>query len=429
MNLFVIQPFPSHYYPVFKLAKRHLQRGEKVVFTTTANLNDMVLQEGFDFREFKYLSEYMIKTYKSFFGILLKNLISDELLTTRQEEFENAHKATQELIKKYKPTKVYLDQCMADYYFFFKPYIDDITILHTRFYSGKSKGIPPLNSTYIPTKTGYSRFVCELKWYQVLSTQYFKELLFKIAFLGKDETYFWKQHCCRHGMNWYEQSSFNHFLNRGINNVENVVLAPKALEFRDLNTRNDVAFFGELSKKNESKYFTKKYTVAKKTVLQQNSTVIYLAFGSLSSGRKKVEHFFNQVISIAKDLEGTTLFISKGGAQMELLETKNALIFDFVPQIDLLSFTDLFITHGGLGSVKEAYHASVPMLVVPLNKKIDQPGNAARVKAARLGDMLNLDSYTYQELSTKLMNLLNASTACDQNITGQPVQELGHENI
>lgn len=429
MNLFIIQPFPSHYYPVFKLAKNHLQRGEKVVFTTTANLKDLVSREGFDFHEFEYLSEYMIKTYKSFFGFLLKNLISDELLKARQKEFETAYRTTQQLIEKYRPTKIYLDQCMADYYFFFKPHIDNVTILHTRFYSGKSRGIPPLNSTYVPKKAWYSNLVCEWKWYQILTKQYFKELLFKIAFLGKDETYFWKRHCGENGMDWNKKSDFNHFLNRGVNNVDNVVLAPKALEFEDFDAKNDVTFFGELSKKNETVYFTEEYAAAKKRILQEHSTVIYLAFGSLSSGNKKVEHFFNQVISMVKEFEDTYLFISKGGTQMELLETKNTLTFDFLPQIDLLSFTDLFITHGGLGSVKEAYHANVPMLVVPLNKKIDQPGNAARVKAANLGDMLNLDSYTYEELSTKLITLLNTGASYVENRTTNEVQKLGHENI
>lgn len=408
MTLFLLQPFSSHYYPVFQLARNHRENGEKVVFPITSHLVDVVSKEGFDFCEFQYLTEYMIKNMRSFLGFFLKNLVSNEFYEIRETEFENAYTATKIMIEKYRPTKVYIDQCMADYYFFLKPHVSDITILHTRFYSGKTLGIPPMNSKYIPNNTWFSRLICEGEWYRQLTKQYFKELLLKIAFLGKDETYLWRQYCKKHGLNWSWQSDFKHFLNRGVKNVDNIVLAPETLEFKNFNTRNDVRFFGELSKKNESLYFSEKYRQVKKELIgKRHIKVIYLAFGSLSFGQKKVQMFFNQVISLVAETDNVAVIISKGGAQMQLLKSNNSLVFDFVPQLDILTFADLFITHGGLGSVKEAYHAKVPMLVVPLNKKIDQPGNAARVKAAGLGDMLDIDSYSKKELSKKINCLLS----------------------
>ena len=73
-------------------------------------------------------------------------------------------------------------------------------------------------------------------------------------------------------------------------------------------------------------------------------------------------------------------------------ELRNTNIFEFLPQLDILQFSDLMITHGGLSSVKECMDAKVKMLVVPINTKIDQPGNAARVEANGLGKRVFLDT-------------------------------------
>jgi UDP:flavonoid glycosyltransferase YjiC (YdhE family) len=60
-----------------------------------------------------------------------------------------------------------------------------------------------------------------------------------------------------------------------------------------------------------------------------------------------------------------------------------------------LKHVALFVTHGGLGSVKEALYQGVPMVVVPVG--FDQPFNAVRVSYHNLGnhlfpEMLSLDS-------------------------------------
>jgi UDP:flavonoid glycosyltransferase YjiC (YdhE family) len=61
----------------------------------------------------------------------------------------------------------------------------------------------------------------------------------------------------------------------------------------------------------------------------------------------------------------------------------NVLPVATAPQLELLSRASLFITHGGLGSLKESIMSGVPALVVPFD--MDQPGNAERVAYHRLG--------------------------------------------
>ena len=50
-----------------------------------------------------------------------------------------------------------------------------------------------------------------------------------------------------------------------------------------------------------------------------------------------------------------------------------------VPQLDMLRYADLMITHGGLNSICECLQAGVPMLLCPLGHTADHFGNAARV--------------------------------------------------
>ncbi len=410
MTLFIIQPFASHYYPTFSLATHLEKNGEEVLYTTTSFLTETLTTEGFAYHELEYLSEYMINSTRGFIGFLLKSMLSNEFYKTRLEEFKNAYQAILTLVAKYQPTQIYLDQSLADYYFFLKPHVPKIIILHTKVYSGEVKGLPPMNSTYIPKNVWYSKLICKWKWFQLLARQRWNELLLKAAFLGKDEIYFWKMHCKEHSLDWQKETDFKHALNRGIKGVDSLVLCPKELEFSNAKLPENINFYERSSQKNEGKYFSKDYVRFKKNLVsKKDKMVIYLSFGTLSMGQKRVERFFNEVISIFTRIENTELIVSKGRAPLRLKHSKNSTVLDFVPQQDVLSYAKLFITHGGLGSVKEAYYARVPMLVVPLNTRIDQPGNAARVKAHGLGDILDLDNYNKKELEEKIVYQLSKS--------------------
>ncbi|MCA9911099.1 MAG: glycosyl transferase, partial [Anaerolineae bacterium] len=43
----------------------------------------------------------------------------------------------------------------------------------------------------------------------------------------------------------------------------------------------------------------------------------------------------------------------------------NFIVRNFVPQLEVLQRTDLFITHGGMNSVHESLWQGVPMIVIP----------------------------------------------------------------
>eukprot|EP01004_Peranema_trichophorum_P000260 NODE_10290_length_526_cov_25.498759_g9643_i0.p1 GENE.NODE_10290_length_526_cov_25.498759_g9643_i0~~NODE_10290_length_526_cov_25.498759_g9643_i0.p1 ORF type:complete len:174 (-),score=43.24 NODE_10290_length_526_cov_25.498759_g9643_i0:3-494(-) len=67
----------------------------------------------------------------------------------------------------------------------------------------------------------------------------------------------------------------------------------------------------------------------------------------------------------------------------------NIRLFTFVPQIDLLPYCSLFITHGGANSVNESLYFSVPLIVIPFFG--DQLGNGKQIQEVGLGWNFPLD--------------------------------------
>ena len=61
------------------------------------------------------------------------------------------------------------------------------------------------------------------------------------------------------------------------------------------------------------------------------------------------------------------------------------------------------ISHGGLGTIKECFDAKVPMLIYPLNLKIDQVGNGIRIEANKLGIAGNLRNDTSEMIRTNII--------------------------
>jgi MGT family glycosyltransferase len=74
------------------------------------------------------------------------------------------------------------------------------------------------------------------------------------------------------------------------------------------------------------------------------------------------------------------------------------------PQLDVLPRASLTLTHGGLNTVVETLAAGVPVLAMPINN--DQPGIAARVRAAGAGNALSVRRVTARRLRQEIETVL-----------------------
>jgi UDP:flavonoid glycosyltransferase YjiC (YdhE family) len=120
--------------------------------------------------------------------------------------------------------------------------------------------------------------------------------------------------------------------------------------------------------------------------LDADRPLIYVSLGSQSHRFPRAVALFSAVLDAMRQHPEwqAVLAVGRERAIPALADPPpNALLIDRAPQLALLRRAALFLTHAGLGSVREAIALRVPMIAVP--QQMDQPGNAARVAHHGLG--------------------------------------------
>ncbi|MDM5294654.1 glycosyltransferase [Peribacillus simplex] len=84
---------------------------------------------------------------------------------------------------------------------------------------------------------------------------------------------------------------------------------------------------------------------------------------------------------------------------------RNFIVRNYVPQTEVLKFTKLFITHGGMNSTNEGLYYGVPLIVIP--QSADQPIIAKQVANIGAGIQLQMQSLTANQLHEAVDHLLN----------------------
>jgi MGT family glycosyltransferase len=114
--------------------------------------------------------------------------------------------------------------------------------------------------------------------------------------------------------------------------------------------------------------------------------LIYATLGTLMDQRRDLY----RVIADACGCSDWQAILSLGGTRLMPADLgplpANVLCVHYAPQLELLPYASLTLTHGGLNTVVEALAAGVPVLAMPINN--DQPGIAARLRAAGAGQVL-----------------------------------------
>ncbi len=130
--------------------------------------------------------------------------------------------------------------------------------------------------------------------------------------------------------------------------------------------------------------------------------LIYASLGTiqgLSTGK---------FVTIAEACVGldAQLVISLGGADLEFLPTLpgNPLVVRYAPQLELLTKTTLTITPAGLNTTLECLTNGVPMVAIPIAN--DQPGVAARIAWAGVGEFITLSKLNVNNLRAALEKVL-----------------------
>jgi zeaxanthin glucosyltransferase len=137
--------------------------------------------------------------------------------------------------------------------------------------------------------------------------------------------------------------------------------------------------------------------------------IVLCAFGGYSGHHEKeCLRFYHLLIALFEKTHAWKLVLAIGTHldPGQFKHSGNVMVTQVVPQLHVLEQCDAMITHGGMNSINEGIATGTPMLVYPLNKRGDQPGNAARVEFHRIGIRGNIRRENALSISEKLTALL-----------------------
>jgi UDP:flavonoid glycosyltransferase YjiC (YdhE family) len=139
--------------------------------------------------------------------------------------------------------------------------------------------------------------------------------------------------------------------------------------------------------------------------LDSSRPLILITFGTQSLKLTRVLAKYMLVAELAKRHPAfqfvMTIPHAEYRSQMRDVALNNLMILERVPQRLLLQKASVFITHGGLGGIKEAVMSGTPMVVMP--SLHDQPYNAMRVRFHQLGEALFEESQSIQALESLVL--------------------------
>lgn len=142
---------------------------------------------------------------------------------------------------------------------------------------------------------------------------------------------------------------------------------------------------------------------------KMDNKLIYVSLGTIFN--RDAEYFIEILRSMPMD--GFDVLVSAGGSYRKLKKIafcKNIHIEKFVPQTEVLSYTDVFVTHGGKNSVNEALSIGVPMIVFPIGG--EQQYNAKLIEYLGVG--INFNN-SINDFNIQMMKSIEKLTS-DKNV-------------
>jgi zeaxanthin glucosyltransferase len=136
--------------------------------------------------------------------------------------------------------------------------------------------------------------------------------------------------------------------------------------------------------------------------------LIYASLGSQSGRYPEASRFFLAVVETMRARPDWHAVIVTGQRFYDYPVfaelPPNILLLRSAPQLWLLKRASVFVTHAGLGSIREAIALAAPMVAVP--QQFDQLGNAARVEYHRIGVQIPAEAVSAASLTSAIGRVL-----------------------
>lgn len=143
------------------------------------------------------------------------------------------------------------------------------------------------------------------------------------------------------------------------------------------------------------------------TKVPPNLPLIYVSLGTEFNNQVNIYQVILQAMQTMQVTPVVSVGKNIGDMEIEQLQQlhKRAVIVRLAPQLEILQRADAFITHAGMNSVLESLIYGVPTVAIPITA--DQPGIAARIRRAGVGEMITPKQLTKKRLQKTLALVLN----------------------
>lgn len=403
--VFYLLNTPSHYNATFKIASQLKDWGYHPVYIGNGNMKSMVELNGFEF------FEYSIRLFCMDPSKKINRLIGEEKVTFQDLKNYRSNFIKGDyfkpIIERYHPIIVFLDVSKIGFFPELVHKNIKFAILATKVNLNKTPHIPPISSGFIPYKNNLLAGIrCELDWFKVLLQKKINNSINKIQnggfslydlpfeYLKANKLSNYKKY-----INTYRVANF------GLTKIPEFILSPRELDYPDRKIEQNQVYLGP------TVYFNR-FEVTDNEVKKfiQRKNLVLCSMGSYDSKYQGIRlEFLKKVIQAFKENPEYNVLISLGNDIN--INTKNQLpsnilLSQNVPQLKVLKSCAAMICHGGMQSITESIVNNVPLIVYPLNPKLDQPGNAARVKFHNIGLIGKIHKVTPDNIINKVKQVI-----------------------
>ena len=425
--LIIPAPIRSHVIPSFYLASLFNEHYKVIYACYKGELDELVLANGFENRiitserfalGFDPVESWQTHGQKISFRFLASAVKNGLIMATYKKRKAELSK----LITELNPEIIFIDIFSSTDFLIIKPLFPNITIaffnpmLNTYNPNGYANVKGELNANTeknglilnaIKNATSPSRLLAKLTGY---------DPIWQLKYVYKKNP----------ALQQYPIDNENKVV-RLFKNVQELILAPKELEFSELVCKNNQLYLGLCQNiKRKDTLIDETFYISIKNIFKSKfetgNPLIYCSFGSYFSSVDEHKYIISFCLYLIKTFHNKPmLFVIS--IKNEITESiskyttipSNFFFFTRVPQLEILKEANLFITHGGLGSIKEAIFMQVPMLVYPLDLSWDQKGNAQKIEFHHIGISGNFKNDGLKEIEEKILKLLR-DPAYKQNI-------------
>lgn len=430
----MMEPGYGHLNCTFSFAQRLKVEGYEVFYIVPENFYKVIEKQGF---QVKVGNPQLFQkgTESSFLNLSLVDRmfhrLVDYIFDIQVEYTRKAANKINELVLEVKPDLLFLDSFLSMNYFFLKTPKPKIILLQIMFATKKRQGIPPLNCYLLPQKRDnkFNSFDVRLAWWKY----FFKRRLDSFLRLKTDYISTTKK-VLRHEKTIKKELDYSYAFRPSVKGLDEFILAPKTLDFDEINPIRHLYLASSIKAHREEAMYGGKlgYMLEYLNASAREKNWVYCSLGTLNmTHNRHCLRFFKNIIKVFCQQPNWELILSTGEIQAKHFghQPPNIHLFDRVPQLEVLNYCKVMVTHGGINSVLECVNTCTPMIVFPLNKSWDQSGNAARVVHYGLGLHGNLENHNSDNIQAQLETLFNTDTYLNnlQKIRAKIYTEQGTE--